>query len=345
MHCPAAVQVLLGRSEKATEAEWPGAGALGPDLMLVQARWSHCSPAGLLQSKGMSDYYLLSLGSRHLPLGCLLSFAFLWTSWTAKAPVMPCSFWSHFPRDPFQQFKQLPSPRGSQIPEQEEDLVRQGFPVEQPSSCDQSKATNYWDNAIITASQTASPSNEIRKQLLQKKAGARSSNFSPIPGQNKEQGWLFFRAQPRNFSSTLPPWQKRSPALAPYPSWHHLDLPNVLSSSEGFWAKHAVNKHGATTLFRHLQIRRKKPHKCLRTWFPKVRQRSFCWNGRHVSFPGKEALPPCFASSDQCPRGRTCCAWEQHTLLSALELSSTVGRKTAQGSSILNSGRFLFQPG
>lgn len=80
MHCPVTVQVPLGRSEKPTEAEWHGpahAGALGPDLILVQAKRSHRCPAGLLQSKGMSEHYVLSLGSTHLPLDCLLSSTFL----------------------------------------------------------------------------------------------------------------------------------------------------------------------------------------------------------------------------------------------------------------------------
>lgn len=90
------------------------------------------------------------------------------------------------------------------------------FPVEQPSSCPQSRATDYWDNAIITAPLTASPSKSLSSSC-RGRLGHQGQKQQLLTHPWLEQGAvLFFRAQPRNFSSPFPPWSKRSPALAPY---------------------------------------------------------------------------------------------------------------------------------
>lgn len=90
------------------------------------------------------------------------------------------------------------------------------FSVEQPSSCPQSRTTNYWDNAIITAPPTASRSKSLSSSC-RGRLGHQGQKQQLLTHPWLEQGAGLALLQGSAQKLQLTPWNKRSPALAPHP--------------------------------------------------------------------------------------------------------------------------------
>lgn len=158
MHCPAAVQVLLGRFEKPTEAEWHGTrfntGAI--KVVPVVPSWAFTVQGDEWTLRALPQQQTFAPG---LPFVFCLPLNQLNNKSSNSAMQLLESF-------PKRLFPATQAAASSHHPETLKHLSKKKtwyhrgllFPVEQPSSCPQSRATNYWDNAIITAPPSPSPS-------------------------------------------------------------------------------------------------------------------------------------------------------------------------------------------